>query len=199
MAEAQANTVPAGSDPTLVNAGLTEQADVLTNGAVAQDEPVSQPVPTDAGNAAADRWDSNVTSTGAESAALEESYEVIPRPDEEVETPATSAVQTDPSAANVIKEPAPGTSWADEVPAYAAPPQAKPEGDGFQEVPGRTRGRGRGGHHRGDGEHRGRGRGRGRGDGEYRGRGRGRGDGEHRGGRGGRGRGRGDGGVPRGA
>ncbi|QIX01532.1 hypothetical protein AMS68_007049 [Peltaster fructicola] len=189
VAEAQATTVTAGTDPTLINAGLTEQQDVLTNGV--NPDAASQPL-SETANAAAERWDSNPVSGGADSSALEESYEVIPRPDEEVDVPAHTAVEEHGNAQIIdTTEPTASASWDDQVPAYAAPPPSKPaaEGDGFQEVAGRSRGgRGRGGFQRGDGEHRGRGRGRGRGFG-----GRGRGDGEGRG-RGGRGRGpRGDG------
>lgn len=155
----------------------------------------SQPV-SDAANAAGDRWDTtNPATGGAEDGMLEDSYEVIPRPNDEVDIPV--AVETDTGAALASltdhADANASASWADQVPAYDTPaaPVSAPTGDGFQEVPGRTRGRGgRGHHHRGDGEHRGRGRGRGGGGGGRGGfGGRGRGDGEHRGrgGRGGRG------------
>ena len=145
---------------------------------------------------------------------------MVPRPQDEVETPAS---------ANPVQEKS--TSWADEPPAYEAAPSgnlageswdvkaagdqtdnswaregwgdgaadvggaAQEEGDGFHEVPGRHRGRGGRGRG-GDGEFRGRGRGRGgfRGDGEFRGRGRG----GFRGGRGEMGEFRGRGGGYRG-
>lgn len=118
---------------------------------------------------------------------------MIPRPNEEVDTPAPSAEPQSTSWADDtagFEGPSgnqAGESWDTKAPGQqdTAPVTPAPADDGFSEVPGRHRGRGglRGG--RGDGEFRGRGgrggpRGRGgfrggRGDGEFRGRGRGRG------------------------
>ncbi|KAF2722041.1 hypothetical protein K431DRAFT_312006 [Polychaeton citri CBS 116435] len=204
------------SDPTIANAGLTEldTADSQVNGTHSDPQDLTTPAQTsaadEAGNEAGDRWDT--TATAAEK-SLEDSYEIIPRPADEVE-----------SAPQASLTPGQKTSWADDTPTNdipsgnqaaeswdvktageqadpTAPPAteisaATPQDDGFSEVPGRHRG-GRGGH-RGDVRGRGRGRGGHRGDGEFRGRGRG----GFRGGRGGsdgefRGRGRGRGG-PRG-
>lgn len=143
---------------------------------------------------AGERWDTGA-GAGAEKEGLDESFEMVPRPNEEVDTPAPAPTEAPQQQQS--------TSWADEPPAYAEPPAGNKAGeswdvkapgqdaadDGFHEVPGRARGRG-GFRGRGDGEFRGGRGGRGRGRGGPRG---GRGDGEFRG-RGGRGRGpRGDG------
>lgn len=203
-------SAPAGGDPTLINAGMTElDSSVPVNGTTgeSQEDPSStiQASTGDAaGNKAGDSWDASAAgaTAGAES-SLEEGYEMVPRDPTEVDTP--SAVEANTAAH--------GRSWADEVPteppagnkaaetwgsstketeiipAYAnGATDAAANGaqdDGFHEVAGR---RGRGGGQRGrggDGDFRGRGRGgRGRGgDGEFRGRGRG----AFRGGRGDRG------------
>lgn len=184
-------------------------------------DPITSPPQGDAGdsagNAAGDRWD---TASGADKALNEDDYMMVPRPQDELETPNSA----DPTAVPQEK----ALNWADEPPAYetaasgniageswdtkaaggqsdnwagadgAADPAtaAKEEGDGFHEVPGRHRGRGGRGRG-GDGDFRGRGRGRGGfrgGDGEFRGRGRG----GFRGGRGEMGEFRGRGGGFRG-
>jgi hypothetical protein len=212
-------SAPAGSDPTVVNAGLTE-LDTQPNGvASAGDE---------GGNLAGDRWD---TGAGAvQDSSIDEGYEIVPRPNDEVDVPAPAPPAAGVPAVEGLLE-TEKASWADEATAAADQEPVgnqageswdlKPAGqtdaapetngwaeeaapaaagatvgeDGFQEIH-RDRPRGRGGR---GGEFRGRGgRGRGRGDGEFRG-GRG-GRGEFRGGRGRgdgngeyRGRGRGDG------
>lgn len=205
-----------GTDPTIAHAGLTELNPPTTNG-LPKSHDLTSPAQGGTGDASANQsantWDT--TTSGAEKdGGLEDSFEMVPRPNEEVDTPAPAAAE----------QPQQSTSWADDTPAFEPPagnqageswdvkapgqqdatpvvptngtPAAAAADDGFHEVPGRHRGRGgfRGG--RGDGEFRGRGRGgRGgeRGRGGYRG---GRGDGEFRG-RVGRGRGtpRGDGGM----
>lgn len=175
----------AGSDPTLANAGLTEQdaAAQLPNG-VPADHAVHHQAPaaasTDAGaaNAAAEsQWDNKPQDQDP----LAESFEMVPRDPTETELP------SHPAPVNSTQ------SWADEIPAEmeTAAPAAEPN-DGFHEVHHRG-GRGRG--DRGNdsrGGYRGRGRGgdgRGRGRGGYRGErggprggfrgGRGRGDAQH--------------------
>ena len=140
-----------------------------------------------ANKAAGSAWDNAGANAGGED--LESSYEIVPRPLEETETPAEPAHQNQTN------------SWADDAAAEAAPAQqaatqpAAAVDDGFHEVE-RRRGGNRGGNRgfRGDGEGRGRGRGRGgyRGDrGGERGHGGSRGGhrGERRGGGEGRGRG----------
>ncbi|KAK4505079.1 hypothetical protein PRZ48_003042 [Zasmidium cellare] len=229
VAEATGGDPGSASDPTLANASLTELQEGQTNGISGETvhEHVSAaPVSAgDVGNIAGERWDTDAagTSGGAEKGGLEESYEIIARPSEEVEVPAE---------ANTIAEPAQSTSWADE-PQEAAPgvgneagegwdvkapgeadnswaaeagaangwgdaatdAAAAPADDGFHQVPGRNRGRGGRGRG-GDGEFRGRGGRRGNFRGGFRGD---RGNGEFRG----RGRGRGgprggaDGAAPR--
>lgn len=198
-------TESGGSDPTVVNAGLTElEAPNQTNGAL-ETQPeanaAGQINTGDAsGNLAGERWDTDAAGTGAEKGGMEDSYVHVPRPDAEVEVPAEASTHQPQ-----------GSNWAEDVPSHEAsgnvageawdtkaPGEQQEDGwaatgpaatngtadDGFSEVPsGRRGGRGRGG----DGEFRGRGgrRGnfRGRGDGEYRGRGRGgRGRGGPRGG-----------------
>lgn len=220
------------SDPTIANAGLTELEAPRQNGvpAEASAEPSSAAAVSsgDVGNLAGERWDTNAagTSAGAEQGGLDESYEIVPRPSEEVDVPAAAAPQPQgiswadepvheatagvgnqageswnvkaPGEQNDSRgaEPAATDGWAEQSEAAAA------ADDGFSEVPGRTRG-GRGGHRGrgGDGEHRARGRGGFRGnrggDGEFRGRGRGGSRGNRGDGEGRGGRGRGRGG-PRG-
>ena len=53
------------------------------------------------GNVAGESWDST---TGAEKENIEDNYEVVPRPNEEVDTPAAAPV-----------EPQATSSWADET------------------------------------------------------------------------------------
>ena len=210
--------VPAGSDPTIANVGLTElqqqqqPSDIpAQNAAAQQDQILSSPanagLGVGGGNLAAEQWD---TTAGAQQAdgngMMDESYEVVPRPNQEVENPAPApaSAPAQPQASEKVG----GTSWADEITAAEpvgdsgnkageswdmraagqAPEDgswggAEPvqEGDGFTQIPSRPRGAGPGA----------RGNGRGRGDGgQFRGRGRGRGgfrgDGDFRGrGRGG--------------
>ena len=211
VGEASLDAVPAGTDPTVNHAGLTElsAAGAETNG-IPQD--LTSPAQVDAGdasgNAAGDRWDTNAAG-GAEK-GMEDSFEMVPRPDDEVDTPAPPPYSAGDAGAVPSAEGA--TSWADDAAAAATGNQAS---DGWDlkaaGQPAETAGpntangwadgaadavaatptedgdgfQSVGGRHRG-----GRGRGRG-GDGDFRGRGRGgrggfRGDGEFRGrGRGG--------------
>lgn len=232
VAEATGGDPGSITDPTLANASLTElqEGHAQTNGITGEEshEPDSAaPVSSgDVGNLAGERWDTDAagTSAGAEKSGLEESYEMIARPSEEVDVPAEP---------NTISEQPQSTSWADEPQeaglgvgnaagegwdrkaageadnTWAAEPgvastnswgdgaadAAGPADDGFSQVPGRNRGRGGRGRG-GDGEFRGRGGRRGNFRGGFRGN---RGDGEFRG----RGRGRGgprggaDGAAPR--
>jgi hypothetical protein len=195
-------TVPAGSDPTTAHAGLTELQQPQINGISASEE-IATPTVQAEGNVAGERWDST---SGAEKENIEDDYEVVPRPNEEVETPAvalgeasqpqtTGSLADDATVGNVA-----GEAWDTKAPGQEAAADSTPQtngtpDDGFHEVAGKARG-GRGGFRgRGEGEGRGGrgGRGNGRGRGGPRG---GRGDGEGRG-RGGRGRGpRGDGNAP---
>lgn len=200
--EPTVEAVAAGSDPTTTHAGLTELQQPQTNGIPATEQSTST-VQAE-GNVAGERWD---TATGAEKDAMEESYEIVPRPNEEVDTPAAAPIEAsqqqqttswadEPAAGNTA-----GEAWDTKAPGQeaAADTSAPTNGtadDGFHEVPGRTRG-GRGGNRgRGEGERGGRGGrggGRGRG-GPFRGN---RGDGNEGRNRGGRGRGpRGDGNAP---
>lgn len=127
--------------------------------------PAASTIDAGAANEAGENWDRQ--QPGSEE-PLTESFEIVPRPAGEVETPAA------PAAVNATQ------SWADE-PVETAP-AATNANDGFHEVQ-HNRGRGRGGH---QGEGRGSFRGRGRGDFRGRGRGgRGRGDGFRGGPRGG--------------
>lgn len=176
------------------------------NGTGAELEPITSPPQGDAGegNAAGGRWDA--TGAGAEKDLMGEDYKMVPRPSDEVDTPA--------SAAPASGQQESGMSWADEPPAYettasgnmageswdmkaageqtenswaGADPAARASGNEWADSAAADEGDG---FHQVPGRHRGRG-GRGRGaDGEFRGRGRGRGgfrgDGEFRGrGRGG--------------
>ena len=211
VAEANVDAVPEGTDPTVNHASLTElssAAGAEVNGAPNQAQNFNSPAQGDAGdasgNAAGDRWDT--TTAGAAEKSMEDSFEMVPRPSEEVDTPVPPPYSAgDAGAARGDA----ATSWADDAAAASgatgnqvgdgwdmkpaggsaetAGPDAAVNGwaDGAADAP-VTDGDGFqsvGGRHRG-------GRGRGRGDGEFRGRGRGRGgfrgDGEFRGrGRGG--------------
>ena len=192
------------SDPTVAHAGLTELDTAGPNGLSMQssaDAVTSPPqgnAGNEAGNAAGDRWD---TSAGAEKGLAEDSLKMVPRPQDELETPASAA----PTGALEEKS----MSWADEPPAYETAaagnsyeaaasgnaageswdtkaageqtdvPGAQPTGNGWADgaadaASGAAQEEGDG-FHQVPGRHRGRG-GRGRGgDGEFRGRGRGRG------------------------
>ncbi|KAJ4289823.1 hypothetical protein N0V90_011154 [Kalmusia sp. IMI 367209] len=169
------------TDPTVANAGLTE-IDTTTGAVLGEDSadtpsaPAASSIDAGAANEAGGDWEKQ--QSGSDD-PLAESFEIVARPAEEVETPAA------PAAVNATQ------SWADETPDTApTAPAAANTNDGFHEVH-HNRGRGRGGH---QGEGRGAFRGRGRGDFRGRGRGgRGRGDGFRGGPRGGGGfRGRGD-------
>ena len=196
---AEANHSVGETDPTIANAGLTESG-IPANG-VASD-PHSYPADT-TGNTAGERWAS--AAPGEETSTMEDSFEMVPRPAEEVEnTEMVGATEGNQSwadthqASNTGK--ISGEGWGAPstgvIPARmngSDGPAAKgqrAEGEGFHQVAGGYRGRGGRGRG-GEGEMRGRGRGRGngpRGDG---GRGRGGGRGGGRGVDGGRGRGRG--------
>ena len=177
---------PAESDPTIVNAGMTELEDtttipIRTNG-ITGDEQEGIPAPeqgsttAEAANAVAEAsWNPEASITTDASGAGEE-WVQVPRDPAETDTGVTAT----PAATGE-------NSWAEEVATSAE--EQKKENDGFEQVRGRH----------GDGRARGRG---GRGlRGDFRGRGRG-GRGEFRGGegrgRGGPGRGRGGPREPRG-
>ncbi|GAB1740588.1 hypothetical protein NU219Hw_g5683t1 [Hortaea werneckii] len=215
---AASEAVPTGSDPTIAHVGLTEiqqqqQPSGLPaqNAAAQQDQILSSPanagLGVGGGNQAAERWDATAGAQQADgNGMMDESFEIVPRPNQEVENPAPApaSAPAQPQASEKVG----GTSWADEITAAEpvgdsgnkageswdmraagqAPEDgswggAEPvqEGDGFTQIPSRPRGAGPGA----------RGNGRGRGDGgQFRGRGRGRGgfrgDGDFRGrGRGG--------------
>ena len=220
-ANATAPETEAVSDPTVAHAGLTELDTAGPNGLSMQNsaDAVTSPpqgnAGNEAGNAAGDRWD---TSAGAEKNLAGDSLKMVPRGQDELETPASAA----PGGALEEKS----MSWADEPPSYetaasgnsyeaaasgnvageswdmkAAGEQTDNSSAAARSATGAPQEEADG-FHQVPGRHRGRG-GRGRGgDGEFRGRGRGRGgfrgDGEFRGrGRGGF-RGRGEGGEFRG-
>lgn len=94
------------SDPTVAYAGLTE-LDTSAKGVhnVGGEDPLTEPPRGDAGdsagNAAGDKWEA--TLPGADRGQLEDSYEMIPRPQDELETPVTAEQQEK-------------TSWADDQP-----------------------------------------------------------------------------------
>ncbi|KAF2213336.1 hypothetical protein CERZMDRAFT_121037 [Cercospora zeae-maydis SCOH1-5] len=194
-----------GSDPTIANAGLTELEAPNSTVAEPQPEPTSvQGTAGGSGNVAGERWNTDAagTSAGAEKSGLEESYEIVPRPSEEVDVASAEPAQAQQQGSSWAEESheaatgnKAGESWDTKAPgetdgSWGAEPVASANGwgdapatdastpadDGFSPVAGRRGGRGNG-RARGDGEFRGRGghRGgyRGRGDGENRGRGRG--------------------------
>ncbi|KAK5107127.1 hypothetical protein LTR62_001717 [Meristemomyces frigidus] len=114
--EASADAVPTGSDPTIAHAGLNEletPANAQTNGtaAVEHDSSAVQASAGDeGGNQAGDRWD---TGAGAQAEGLEdESYEIVPRPNDEVDVPAPA-----PAAGRIVDSLLKDekTSWADEA------------------------------------------------------------------------------------
>ncbi|KAJ5042076.1 uncharacterized protein L3040_004634 [Drepanopeziza brunnea f. sp. 'multigermtubi'] len=158
---------PVESDPTILNAGLTEldapAATQLTNGhaeaAYDQGVPQNSTFGDGAANAAAEaNWDNS----NDLSMSTSQEWVEVPRNAAETDTGITAT----PAAPSNVQ------SWADDHPESPPEPTSTPPvNDGFQEIQ-RTRG-GRGGPRggRGDG-YRGRGRGQYRGDG-YRGRGRG--------------------------
>lgn len=112
VAEAQASGgAETGTDPTIAHAGLTEinQSNGVAHSA--DQEPVSSAPKNagagdEAGNAAGDSWDTKVP---GETQASDESFEMIPRPQDEVETANPSALPADVQ----LQERA-GNSWADE-------------------------------------------------------------------------------------
>ncbi|KAH8786696.1 hypothetical protein BGZ57DRAFT_881906 [Hyaloscypha finlandica] len=170
---------PVQSDPTIVNAGLTEIGEPatidLTNG---HNESVfdTQGIPQNSGfgdgaaNAAAEaNWDNN------NDLSTSQEWVEVPRDANETETGVTAT----PAAPSNVQ------SWADDQPDSPVEKTSVPavnSNDGFQEISRNRGGRGnfRGGRGRGDGFQRGRGGFRGDG---YRGRGRGGGGGGPRGGR----------------
>ena len=174
------------SDPTVVNAGLTEinaGGDFQLNGEGKHTEAQTVPEPSSVGVGAANavaeaHWDNKMSQSMTSGP---DGFEIVEVPRDPAET--ENGLNATPAAATATQ------SWAEDVPMETAPVSA-PVNDGFHEVH-HGRGRGRGG----QGEFRG-GRGRGRGEG-FRGRGGYRGDRGGRGGRGPRGggnRGRGGGG-----
>ena len=98
-----------GSDPTIAHAGLTELDTTKPNGVAADAAPESITSPPqadagdEAGNAAGDRWDT--AGAGAEKPLMEDSFEMVPRPQDELETPA--------SAVPAITQQERTMSWAD--------------------------------------------------------------------------------------
>lgn len=218
---AEANAVPEGSDPTLANAGLTElETKAQPNGIPAEASICTIQASTAdvAGNMAGDRWDNN---PGADKTGMEDSFEIVPRPNEEFDNaqvvPQTTAGgqdkvaswadETVAAASQLIGKQASsnqaGERW-DTAPAGSAAQDASGDADQATSMPSKwdetsiPNVEGDDGFQQIGGRHHHRGRGRGRGDGEFRGRG-GRGRGGYRGdrgdgeGRGGRGgRGRGE-------
>lgn len=171
------------SDPTLVNAGLTELQDTTMGGnginaaAPSQQTEIAPPAQTlvsDAANPVAQaNWDPN--STGSVDATTTENGTEVPRAPAETDT----GLQATPVAVDIGLKNNPTAAqssgaWAEDVSAAPASSASKEHSsDGFEPVvhhqrqhSGRGRGRGRG---RGDGF-------RGRGRGDFRGRGRGRGE-----------------------
>lgn len=181
--EAPQDSAAASSDPTIANAGLTElENPSAPNGA--QGDILQEPASSgDVGNLAGERWDAETAGAGAEKGSLEDSYEIVPRPSEEVDTPAENRAQglaqgtswaeeshdaaTGNTAGEAWDTKAPGeteNTWGAETAAAtsngwgdaatATSGPARTDADGFSQV----QGRGRGGHRgRGDGEFRGRG------------------------------------------
>ncbi|KAK1022805.1 hypothetical protein LTS16_025418, partial [Friedmanniomyces endolithicus] len=121
-------TAPTASDPTLANAGLTELDAPQTNGFPATNHellttPANASAGDEAGNLAGDRWD---TGAGAQQDAMggDDGYEIIPRPNDEVDIPASSSGAAPVAAAAPAVEDMlqrEKTSWADEANASATP------------------------------------------------------------------------------
>ncbi|KAK1083345.1 hypothetical protein LTR33_003314 [Friedmanniomyces endolithicus] len=121
-------TAPTASDPTLANAGLTELDAPQANGVSNTNHellttPANASAGDEAGNLAGDRWD---TGAGAQQDAMggDEGYEIIPRPNDEVDIPAPSSAAAPAAAAAPAVEDMlqrEKTSWADEANASAAP------------------------------------------------------------------------------
>ncbi|KAK5015286.1 hypothetical protein LTR60_002324 [Cryomyces antarcticus] len=202
-----------GTDPTIANAGLTEQGDVQINGTAESAEistaPEQSSIDLGAANAAAeDQWDQSAP--GVEG-SMTEPLKIIPRDPAEADNPhepaavnstqswaddaATEAQKTEIGSESTAAPQA--TTTGDSRPTAAtneavergttAAPTVRQGDDGFHAVEHRRGGRGRGGFEQRGG--RGRGGFRGGEDGPGRGRGgfrgdRGRGDGESRGDRG---------------
>lgn len=76
----------------------------------------------EAGNAAGDRWDT--TAAGTDTKSMEESFEMVPRAQDEVDVPNPAALPAD-----TLQERS-GNSWADETPAYDDPPKGFVPGAG---------------------------------------------------------------------
>ncbi|KAK5120137.1 hypothetical protein LTR85_006618 [Meristemomyces frigidus] len=115
-AEKETVTAPSGTDPTIANAGLTELEDRKQENGVpaeAAHETITSPIQAgtgdEAGNSAGDRWD---TGAGAQAEGMEDSYEIVPRPNEEVDVPAPAAATTQTA---IEQEQEKGLSWADEA------------------------------------------------------------------------------------
>lgn len=112
-ANATAPETEAVSDPTVAHAGLTELDTAGPNGLSMQNSADSITSPpqgdagNEAGNAAGDRWD---TSAGAEKNLAKDSLKMVPRAQDELETPASAA------PAGALEEKS--MSWADEPPSY---------------------------------------------------------------------------------
>ncbi|KAF2204337.1 hypothetical protein GQ43DRAFT_446766 [Delitschia confertaspora ATCC 74209] len=168
----ESEAIPASTDPTVANAGLTEidagvtSFDGGADAEDAQDVPPAASVDAGAANAAAEeQWDKKAAGSDD---PLAESFEMVPRDPAETETPHVAAPNNSTQ------------SWAEETPERAsANTPAQTGNEQFREVQ-QNRGRGRGGFQgegrggfRGRGGPRGDGRGRGRGRGDFRGRGRG--------------------------
>lgn len=114
-----ADTVPSGSDPTKTHASLTELQQQQNHAPAesAQQDIIASPANAGTGgegtgNVAGERWDT-ATTAGAQQGSMEESFEIVPRPNEEVDTPAPAPS----AAAPAVQEPEKvgGTSWADET------------------------------------------------------------------------------------
>lgn len=112
LAEPDAENIARGSDPTVTHAGLSEINDAgQPNGVQShahQDIPAlpSQGSAGDsAGNTAGDCWDPAMA--GADKSIAEEGYEMVPRPQDEVDNPS-------------LLQPTEKRNWADEMPPEAA-------------------------------------------------------------------------------
>ena len=128
--EADAPTVPASSDPTVAHAGLTELEDEKRENGVSTEsaqETITSPIQAgtgdEAGNLAGDSWD---TGAGAGQGGMEDSFEMVPRPNEEVDTPAPTAAGTETA---IEQEQAKGLNWADEATAAVEPAAAAATGN----------------------------------------------------------------------
>lgn len=124
--------MPQGSDPTVANAGLTE-LDTKTNGVPADThDTVTSPVQAGtgdaAGNLASNDWDTKgASATAGAETGMDESYEMIPRPNDEVDTPA-------PASAAPVQAEEQKSSWADAAP-DAEPPSGNQAGESWDLKP----------------------------------------------------------------